>query len=123
MAYSVDRISDMIKILKENGRKYTKYEHNNGACSVNTEMLIKALEDGRGAQNMHQVEITISGALGDREIINTNAPDDVIEGIYNDIKNDDLIHGLEIKNAILDILIRRGYKVQKPTISTFNFKG
>lgn len=46
---------------------------------------------------------------GDREIINTNAPDDVIDGIYNDIKNDDLIHGLEIKNAILDILIRRGY--------------
>lgn len=72
-------------------------------------MLIKALEDEIESKNKHQVSITIRGAFTVTEVINTNAPDSVIEGIYNDIKTDDLIQGLEIKNAILDILIRRGY--------------
>lgn len=124
MSYNSDSIQDMIDVLKRSGYEdYTKYEHQNGTCSINTEMLIKALEDALETKNMHQVFITVNCSWGDREIINTNAPDEVIDGIYNDIKKDDLLHGLEIKDAILDILIRRGYRVQKPIISSFDFKG
>lgn len=85
--------------------------------------IIKALEDEIETKNMHQVSITIHGSETATEVVNTNAPDNVIENIYNDIKKDNLIHGKEIKDTILDILISRGYKVQKPIISTFDFKG
>lgn len=53
----------MIDVIKRSGYEdYTKYEHKNGTCSINTEMLIKALEYEIKTKNMHQVFITVNCA-------------------------------------------------------------
>ena len=50
-------------VLKRSGYEdYTKYEHKNETCSINTEMLIKALEDEIKTKNMHQVFIIVNCA-------------------------------------------------------------
>ncbi len=44
MTYDSENIEDMVSILKKSGYKYTAYNHKNGSCSINTNILLDAIE-------------------------------------------------------------------------------
>lgn len=61
MAYDSENIEDMISILKKSGYKYTSYNHKNGSCSINTNILLDAIEK----KNKKQDDTTMLFETGD----------------------------------------------------------
>lgn len=42
--YDSDNLKCMINCLEEYGYAYTKYEHSNGYCTINSDLLLKQLK-------------------------------------------------------------------------------
>lgn len=112
MAYDSDSIKDMISSLKRYGYGYTEFKHKGGVCSINTSILLDALETQVKEEGMHLVKLFtfVTDDTLDRKLIYTNAPDYVIESICKEIKEDGLLDNTNKINGILDVLKARGYK-------------
>ena len=66
LLYNLDSVDYMISTLKKHGYEYTEYNHKNGKCSINTDILLKILEKQIKEEGMHLVELFVSydGVLG-----------------------------------------------------------
>lgn len=106
-----ESINKMISTLRQHGNEYTQYSHKNGKCTINTNILLKVLEKQISEEEMHLVKIFTSVAgLRISEVFNTNASDDVINNICEQIEGDGLLNGIDKFNCILKVLNARGYK-------------
>ena len=112
MEYNSDNIKDMISTLKDYGYTYTKYEHKNGECTINTKLLLEIIEKQIEEEGMHLVNLItiVSGKTAIEKLIYTNAPDFVIRNIFEEIKKDGILDYKNKINGILDVLKARGYK-------------
>lgn len=106
-----ESINEMILCLRQYGYEYTQYSHKNGKCTINTSILLEALESQISEERMHLVKIfTFIFGCPIEKLIYTNAPDDVIINICNQIKEDDLLDEENKINGVLEVLSARGYK-------------
>ena len=105
-------INDMISTLRQHGNEYTQYSHKNGKSTINTNILLKVLEKQISEEGMHSVKIfTFVAGYPIEEVFNTNASDDVINSICEQIEGDGLLNNIGRINCVLKVLKARGYKV------------
>lgn len=92
--------------------KKSKQINKNKECDESiTNILLKVLEKQISEEGMHLVKIFTSvEGLQISEVFNTNASDDVINNICEQIEGDDLLNGIDKFNCILKVLNARGYK-------------
>lgn len=106
-----ESINEMILCLRQYGYEYTQYSHKNGKSTINTNILLEALESQISEEGMHLVKIfTFVFGCPIEKLIYTNASDDVIINICNQIKEDNLLNDTDKINGVLKVLIDRGYK-------------
>lgn len=104
-------INEMISILRQHGDGYTQYSHKNGKCTINTNILLKVLEKQISEEGMHLVKIfTFVAGYPIEKLIYTNASNDVIKNICEQIEEDGLLNGTDKIYGVLDVLKARGYK-------------
>lgn len=107
-----ESINEMIFCLRQYGYEYTQYSHKNGKCTINTNILLEVLEKQISEEGMHLVKIftLVSGCPIEKPIY-TNASDDVIKNICEQIEEDGLLNGTDKINGVLKVLNARGYKI------------
>ncbi len=111
MSYNSESINEMFSTLKQYGYGYTEYSHKNGKCSINTDILLKAMKKQIEEEGMHFVKLFIP--ISDffiEKLVYINAPDYIIKQICDEIERDGLLEDAKKINAVLDILKARGYK-------------
>lgn len=111
MEYNSDDIKDMFTTLKQYGYGYTQYNHKNGKCTINTNVLLETIEKQVKEEGMHLVNLftTVSGCFIEK-LIYTNASDYIIKNICEEIKEDGLLNDTNKINGVLEVLKARGYR-------------
>lgn len=111
MEYNLENINEMISTLRRYGYEYTQYNHKNGKCTINTNILLKVLEKQISEEGMHLVKIftSVSGCPIEK-LIYTNASDYVIKNICEQIEEDGILDDTNKINGVLEVLKARGYK-------------
>lgn len=106
-----ESINEIISTLRQHGDEYTQYSHKNGKCTINTNILLKVLEKQISEEGMHLVKLfTFVSGYPIEKLIYTNASNDVIKNICEQIEEDGLLNGTDKIYGVLDVLKARGYK-------------